>query len=293
MPSEYKGSAISKGTIVNDSYEVEFKGEIVTKHYNVYLPAGYNQDDKEQKYNVFYLMHGGGENENTLFGGPGQELELKRIIDIMIEKGDIEPMIVVTPTFYNHVDEAGNRTDYDIVNFYKELQNIIIPKVESTYNTAYGEAVDNAEENNARMKDTREHRAFGGFSMGSACTWYTFINSLDYIKYYVPLSGDCWAISGSADNTKSVETAEYLANVVKDSDYNNIDGFKLLCATGSNDIAYPNMNPQMQEMKKLPEFKFDKDTTIGNTYYIVADGGTHAWNFVNQYLYNILPDLFK
>lgn len=293
MPSEYKGSAISKGTIVNDTYEVEFKGEIVTKHYNVYLPAGYNQDDKEQKYNVFYLMHGGGENENTLFGGPGQELELKRIIDIMIEKGDIEPMIVVTPTFYNHVDEAGNRTDYDIVNFYKELQNIIIPKVESTYNTAYGEAVDNAEENNARMKDTREHRAFGGFSMGSACTWYTFINSLDYIKYYVPLSGDCWAVSGSANNTKSVETAEYLANVVRDSDYNNVDGFKLLCATGSSDIAYPNMNPQMQEMKKLDEFVFDKDITVGNTYYIVADGGTHAWNFVNQYLYNILPDLFK
>ncbi|SET54970.1 sugar-binding protein [[Clostridium] polysaccharolyticum] len=293
MPSEYKGAAISKGTIVNDSYEVEFNGEVVTKHYNVYLPAGYHQDDKEQKYNVFYLMHGGGENENTLFGGPGQELELKRIIDIMIEKGDIEPMIVVTPTFYNHVDEKGNRTDADIDNFYKELQNIIIPKVESTYNTAYGEAVDNEEENKARMNDTREHRAFGGFSMGSACTWYTFINSLDYIKYYVPLSGDCWAISGSADNTKSAETAEYLANVVKDSNYNNVNGFKLLCATGSNDIAYPNMNPQMQEMKKLSEFVFDKDTTIGNTYFIVADGGTHAWNFVNQYLYNILPDLFK
>lgn len=293
MPSEYKGTATSKGTIINDSYEVEFGGETVTKHYNVYLPAGYNQDDKEQKYNVFYLMHGGGENENTLFGGPGQELELKRIIDIMIEKGDIEPMIVVTPTFYNRIDEAGNRTDYDIVNFYKELQNIIIPKVESTYNTAYGEAVDTEEAHKARMKDTRENRAFGGFSMGSACTWYTFINSLDYIKYYVPLSGDCWAISGSADNTKSTETAQYLAKVVKDSNYNNIDGFKLLCATGSSDIAYPNMNPQMQEMKKLSEFVFDKDTAKGNTYYMVADGGTHAWNFVNQYLYNILPDLFK
>lgn len=293
MPSEYKGTATSRGTIVNDSYEVDFKGETVTKHYNVFLPAGYNQEDTEQKYNVFYLMHGGGENENTLFGGPGQELELKRIIDIMIEKGDIEPMIVVTPTFYNHVDEAGNRTDDDIANFYKELQNIIIPKVESTYNTAYGAAVDTAKENKARMKDTREHRAFGGFSMGSACTWYTFINSLDYIKYYVPLSGDCWALSGTASSAKSAETAEYLADVVKNSNYTGIDDFKLLCATGSSDIAYPNMNPQMEEMKKLPEFVFDKDTTIGNTYFIVADGGTHAWNFVNQYLYNILPDLFK
>ena len=72
------------------------------------------------------------------------------------------------------------------------------------------------------------------------------------------------------------------------------DDFKLLCATGDQDIAYPNMAPQMAEMEKLSDmFIFDQDLSKGNTYFMVAPAGTHAWGFVNQYLYHILPDLFQ
>lgn len=279
MPSEYKALSTSGGAIVTLSYQAIKAGseEFDTKNYNVYLPYGYNQDDTTKKYNVFYLMHGGGENENTLFGGPGQNLELKRILDNMIAKGVIEPMIVVTPSFYN----GGN----DIATFHNELISDIIPVVENKYNTycttTGAITLDD-------IKATREHRAFGGFSMGSACTWYVFANCLDYIKYYVPLSGECWAVSGTAE-----DKAEFLADVVKDKKV-GINDFELLCATGSGDIAYPNMKPQMDEMKKLTEtFIFDKDISQGNCYFMVAEGGTHAWNFINQYLYNILPDLFK
>lgn len=288
MPSEYKGDtingtsiAVSGGAIVARSYKTLVKGsttEYVDKKYNVYLPYGYDPDDKSTRYNVFYLMHGGGENENTLFGGPNQNLELKRILDIMIGKGEIEPMIVVTPTF--------NGGEDDIATFYKELLNTLIPQVETEFNTfmtGTGTLDD--------LIETRDHRAFGGFSMGSACTWYVFINCLDYIKYYVPLSGECWALSGTASSSLSKDTAEYLRDVVIK---HGSPDFKIYAATGSGDIAYPNMAPMMVELEKLDDvFIFNQDITKGNTYFMVAEGGTHAWNFVNQYLYNIFPDLFK
>lgn len=49
-----------------------------------------------KKYNIFYLMHGGGENENTIFSS---DVKFNNMLDHMIQNGDIEPMMVVTPTF--------------------------------------------------------------------------------------------------------------------------------------------------------------------------------------------------
>ncbi len=276
LPSGYKTLSSKPGTIEKLNYTW---GNDV-KYFNVYLPNGYNQSNTSKKYNVVYLMHGGGEDENLLFGGPGQNKELKVIIDNMIAKGDIEPVIVVTPSF--------NKGRNDVAYFHEELTKTLIPLVETKYNTYLNS------KSTADMKASREHRAFGGFSMGSVCTWYTFINCLDYIKYYMPLSGDCWALGGTAGGSKPKETAEYLANVARKSGYKAPQDYKLFCATGSDDIAYPNMKPQMDEMKKITDtFKYSGDPKEGNFYFMVANGGTHWWGYVNQYIYNILPDLFK
>ncbi len=280
LPDEYRGESDKQGTIEKLEYNTaNLDNGMDTKYLNVYLPYGYDSANKNKKYNVLYLMHGGGENENLLFGGPGESKELKRIIDNMIAKGEIEPLIVVTPTFY------GGKNEVDF--FYQELMSDVIPLVESKYNT-YAKSTSLRD-----IKASREHRAFGGFSMGSVCTWYTYINCLDYIKYYMPLSGDCWALNGDASKNNAKETAELLADVARKSGYKPQD-YKLFCATGSADIAYPNMKPQIDELKKLTDtFIYSSDTKKGNLYFMVCEGGTHAWNFVNQYIYNILPDLFK
>ncbi len=279
VPVEYKAESKYPGTIESLGYKADnLKNGKDDKKLNVYLPYGYDAEDKTKKYNILYLMHGGGENENLLFGGPGQSKELKKILDNMIANGDIEPMIVVTPTF------NGGKNDTAL--FHEELVQEIIPLVETKYNTYL------ASSSPADMKASREHRAFGGFSMGSVTTWYTFINCLDYFKYYMPLSGDCWALGQAVGSTKAKETAEYLAKVAKDAGYGTKD-YYLFCATGSADIAYPNMKPQIDAMMKLKDsFIYSADTEKGNFYFIVSDGGTHAWNWVNQYIYDILPDLF-
>lgn len=284
VPNEYRLNSTKPGTIEQIEYTVtnEDNSKMVKKM-NVYLPNGYNPSDSTKKYNVLYLMHGGGENETTIFGGPGENKDLKKIIDNMISNGDVEPFIVVTPSFYTNSQDAVKDTSI----FNKELMKYVVPMIETKYHTyaASGSLND--------LKASRSHRAFGGFSMGSVTTWYTFINCLDYFKYYMPLSGDCWLLGQGSGGTKSVETAQYLATVAKNSGYKPTD-YYVFSATGAKDIAYPNLNPQIDAMIKLKDsFIYSADTTKGNFYFIVSPDGTHAWNWVDQYVYDILPDLFK
>ncbi|SFD49716.1 Enterochelin esterase [Paenibacillus catalpae] len=280
VPDEYRMESDNPGTIENLSYKAaNLDGGTDDKKLNVYLPYGYDASNPNKHYNVLYLMHGGGENENLIFGGPGQSKELKKILDNMIANGDIEPLIVVTPTFYGGKD--------DVALFHEELMNTVVPLVETKYNTyVKSGSLDD-------LKASRAHRAFGGFSMGSVTTWYTFIHDLDYFKYYIPLSGDSWILEQTGGGLKPKETAEYIADVARASGYKPQD-YYIFSATGTQDIAYPNLKPQIDAMKQLTDvFVYSSDMKKGNFYFIAADGGTHAWNWVNQYIYDILPDLFR
>jgi enterochelin esterase-like enzyme len=279
VPDEYRAENKKQGTIESLEYTAaNLNNGTDTKKLNVYLPYGYNATDTSEKYNVLYLMHGGGENENTIFGGPGQNKELKKILDNMIANGDIEPLIVVTPSFYGGMN--------DTALYHEELMNIVIPLVETKYHTYAASA------NIYDIKASRDHRAFGGFSMGSITTWNIYVNCLDYFKYYLPLSGG-YQVFGQTTETTFQEAAALLAKVPKDAGYTPKD-YYIFCATGSLDIAYPGQKPLVDAMKELKDsFIYSANTEKGNFYFIVSDGGTHAWYWVNQYIYDILPDLFK
>lgn len=280
LPDAYRIENNKPGKIESIHYKTpNLNNGTDDKKLNVYLPYGYDASATNKKYNVLYLMHGGGENEDLLFGGPGQSKELKKILDNMIASGDIEPLIVVTPTF--------NGGKNDVALFHEELMDTIVPLVENKYNT-YAKSGSLED-----LKTSREHRAFGGFSMGSVTTWYTFIHALDYFKYYIPLSGDSWIIEQRGGGLQPEKTAEYLANVAKKSGYKPHD-YYIFSATGKLDIAYPNLKPQIDAMKQLTDvFIYSSDTKKGNFYFLTADSGTHAWNWQNQYIYDILPDLFS
>lgn len=279
LPDEYRAVSEEPGTIETLTYTTaNLQNGVDHKRLHVYLPHGYDAADASAKYNVLYLMHGGGENEDLLFGGPGQEKELKRILDNMIANGDIDPLIVVTPTFY------GGKNDTAL--FHEELIQDIVPLVETKYHTyaASGSLED--------LQASRAHRAFGGFSMGAVTTWNIFVHGLDYFKYYMPLSGDSWALGEKAGSDRAKETAQFLADVARASGYTPQD-YYIFSATGKLDIAYPNLKPQIDAMKQITDvFIYSSDTSKGNFYFIAADGGTHAWYWQNQYIYDILPDLF-
>lgn len=174
IPEEYFTPAGEQGIIERLNYQTyesmsyENRTKQLEKTAYVYLPYGYTE---EKQFPVFYLMHGGWSNETTYLGTPEHPNVLKNVIDHAIQEGKMEPMIVVCPTYNNESpDDSG---DYGLAlrltdNYHNELVNDLIPAVEGNYRT-YAEGTSPKE-----LKESRDHRAFAGFSMGSVTTWHTF-----------------------------------------------------------------------------------------------------------------------
>lgn len=166
IPTKYSSRRYKHcGTIEHityPSYDYFGDGSALEKPANVYLPYGY---DETNQYNVLYLMHGIGGDENE-WGMVGNTSQIKMIMDNLIFNGDIEPFIVVTPNGRSGADFANKSSDYNsFYEFGKELRNDLIPYIESHYAT-YGKAG----EADYDMKSEREHRAMAGLSMGGMQT---------------------------------------------------------------------------------------------------------------------------
>ena len=265
-PSSYANAIPQAGRIVKETYN----GINGTNSLNVYLPYGY---DANKKYNVFYFMHGMGDNEDTLFYNNNGEMQ--RVLDNMIQKGDIEPMIVVTPTF----NKVSSDTFYNAENFYKEFRESVVPFVEGKYPT-YAKSTSAAD-----LKASRMHRAYGGFSMGSVSTWAVFENCVDMVGYFLPMSGAHHWGTGNPD-------AGALARAVDKAGLKKNEYF-IMSATGTSDFAYSALNPQIEDMKKYSQFVYTSDFSKGNFWFILANGNGHDWVAVRQYLYNGLPFFFR
>ena len=262
----YRSNASKTGTVVKETYN----GINGTNSLNVYLPYGY---DKNKKYNIYYFMHGMGDNENSLFYNDNGESV--RLIDNMIQNGDIEPMIIVTPTF----NKVSSDTFYNAENFYKEFRESVVPFVEGKYSTY---AASTSMED---IKASRMHRAYGGFSMGSVSTWAVFENCVDIVGYFMPMSGAHHWGTGTAD-------AGALARAVDKAGLKKNEYF-IMSATGTSDFANPVLSPQIEAMKKLSQFEYTSDFSKGNLWFILANGGEHSWYYVRQYIYNCLPFFFR
>ena len=277
------GDASERGTIRQITYTTRNeKGETVEKYANVYLPCRY---DPEKRYNIFYLMHGGGGNPDAwLDSSP-----LKNMLDLSIQRGELEPLLVVTPTYYTEgTGKPGMDGEHDkTVAFQKELAEDLIPAVETAYKT-YAETVDPA-----GLKASRLHRGFGGFSMGAVTTWNAFVYNIGIIGYFMPLSGDCWAIERLGGSSQSEKTARYLHDAAVKSGYKP-DEYFIYAATGTEDIAFKQLYGQVNAMLRFPDtFKDASGFAAGNFCYHFEEGAVHAYPDVCQYVYQALPCFFK
>lgn len=278
-----KGGTLEKIHYTSNSYD---ENHLVTeKEALVYLPYGYGEN-KEQSYNILFLMHGGGCDQEDLFGGLEAGTDLKNILDHMIADGLIEPMVVVTPTFYFQGTESALRSTVDArlltENFHQELIKDLLPAVENSY----------------RVKCNRENRAFGGFSMGSEATWNVFARCLKDFKYFLPMCGDYWVVQLKGGLECPVETVDYLVQAVREA---GCDFFVAPCV-GDEDVAYDAMDSLVKEMKNRPEFVFAENYSgdVGgqvldsktNVVYYVEPGGIHVRQYLHKYVRNVLPMFF-
>lgn len=274
IPSNYYNKAKEQGKLEElyyDTYESKTyneKSKKLNKRAIVYTPYGY---DETKKYNIIYIMHGGWSNETTSLGTPDNPGQFKNVIDNAIQNGDIEPIIIVCPTYNNESsDDSGDYTlaYYTLtVNYHNELRNDLIPVVESKYST-YAESAKEED-----IIKSREHRAFGGFSMGSVTTWHTFMNNLDEFKYFITSSG---AVSSSD-----------IDNSVKRQGYTNKDFF-MMSFTGTEDFAGDGFEGLINDLLNKPSNNFIAGTNEnnGNLYFRVKDGYTHDHLAFMTYMYN-------
>ena len=273
------------GEVVRITYEaadyVGGKGKY-TKSAFVYLPRGY--EDSTEKYNVLYLMHGGADNERWYFESENDYTPFRNMLDNMVAEGMMKPCIICTPTYMN----PNSRSIPDSCKFFhRELLNEVIPAVEERFRCF---AEDMSEET---LRRTRMHRAFGGFSMGSVTTWWTFMSMLDKIAWYLPISGDSWCVEEKGGSTHAERTAELLAEAVRSSGLTAGD-FYIYSGTGSEDIAYPNLTPQIEAMKRLTDvFTYCDSFDKGNLYFAVRENGYHDIHTVARIVYNGLPKFFR
>ena len=84
---------------------------------------------------------------------------------------------------------------------------------------------------------SRDHRAFCGFSMGSATTWHTFEYCLDYFRYFMPSSGSL------------TTDGDYMASIVTDTGH-DWDDFFIFAASGTDDFAYSSFRRQIEAMEE-------------------------------------------
>ena len=282
VPEEYFAPSDHPGQVVELTYDsrdyTDAAEPAIQKTAYIYLPCGYDETDMETRYDILYLMHGwtmtAGDFFDTARSG------IVPMLDHMIANGDIPPVIVVCATFDAQNQSQGfSRSVEELSVFHRDLRENLIPFVESRYHTY---AQDVTEEG---LRASREHRAFGGFSQGAVTTWYQFIYNLDYIKYFVPMSGDCWIMGTYGGRNYPVETVDYLEQVVSDGGWSG-DNFYIYQGIGTDDPIWDQTDSQIQEMLTRELF------TADNLHYAIIQGGRYDIDACERYLYHALQNFF-
>lgn len=297
LPKGYKKANDKAGTVTREDYttyvydENGVPGEAIEATMYVYTPYNY---DPSKKYNILYLMHGGGDNQGFWFGeaeyAEGGEKYTKAqrkyttaVLDNMIANGICGDVIVVTPTLYNNYNATN-----DLARFRYEMKNDIIPTIENKYATyAKGDvSVDN-------LIATRDHRAYAGLSMGSMTGFQAIWGGcIDYFAYLGNFSA--WGSMGSEEDV----VLAYAQQLVKEKteDFADYDLKYWYNGTGTKDFARDGHVIGYAKMLEIGSsfLQEGEDLANGDNCIIVdlPDMG-HAYNAWVIDLYNVLTVFFK
>lgn len=279
VPQSYLEPASRQGRVERLDYESRDyvrDSSPVTKTSYVYLPYGYDETDLQTRYNIVYLMHGWGGHAGEYF----EYSNIKEILDNMIAKGDIEPTIFVSASFYNKNSSTvfGSSED-EFRAFHLDFENHLMPAVEGKYHTYAENTTDEA------LKASRDHRAFGGFSLGSVTTWLQFCYDYDFIRYFLPMSGSSWYY-GTYGNFQYGRNVDFIENLVQE---NNLDerGYFIYHAVGTSDTVKSQSLGMSAEMLSRPAF------TADHYVFYQKEGGYHDFDAVREFMYNALPLFFN
>lgn len=279
VPSTYLSAAQHGGSVQRieyDSMDYAESGDPVKKQAYVYLPYGYDEADADTRYNILYLMHGWGGHAGEYF----EYANIKNIFDNMIANGDIEPLIVVSATFYHENSSTDFGSSEDALRaFHNDFEKHMMPAVEGQFHT-YAKSTSDED-----LKASRDHRAFGGFSLGSVTTWLQFCYDYDYIRYFLPMSGSSWYY-GTYGNFRIKDNVDFIESLVKDNDLDS-RGYFIYHAVGTQDQVKSQSIDMANEMLSREIF------TPNHYVFYQKEGGVHDHYAVREFIYNALPYFFR
>ena len=143
----------------------------------------------------------------------------------------------------------------------------MIPAVESKYSTYARDTTPQG------LQASRDHRGFGGFSMGSVNTWATFRYTLDYFRYFMPMSGN-YSLNG-----------RYMASLIKAQ---GTPDTEVSSTSGTNDFAYSAFKAQIMAMAEDSDgfFTLADSESGGNLSFREHEGYEHNATACDEYTYN-------
>jgi enterochelin esterase family protein len=251
-PKVYSIQNVPHGTV---SYRYYYSKELGTRPLVIYTPPGYEQNVNE-KYPVFFLLHGTTDTEETWTKVGRANI----ILDNLIAQGKAKPMIIVMPygrAFPVITKESGSLRNWEnLQEFQKDFKNYILPFVENNY----------------RVKPGPEYKAIAGFSGGGGTSLYIGLGNPDLFAYV------CGYAPGMLQSEFDRNNAVPFAN--PELTNKRLKLFWLGC--GKEDSLYGVLQ---QYLKVLDEKKIKYQSFI-------TDGG-HTWMNCKKFLNETAPLLFK
>lgn len=276
LPVEMMKESTRQGVVKRFVYETQTYDTDVSRPLEkgawVYLPFDYSADSQ---YNILYLLHGGGVNEDWWFR---MFPDTVRILDNMMAEKICAPCIIVTPTYYRG-EEKDRDAEYITEHFHYELRRDLIPAVESAFSTYAGGDV--SEEN---LIKTRGHRAFAGLSLGSMTTYRAALyHNFDLFSWYGAFSG-CCGPRGNRDTE-----VERIRKTLADGESRGLGLDYLFCCNGDQDIAYAEHREIMDRaLAACPQL------IQGENYdFFTIPDGIHDMKAWQLHLYHALQIFFR
>jgi enterochelin esterase-like enzyme len=227
---------------------------------HVYTPPGY--DASSDKYPVFYLLHGGGDEDSgwSTVGRAGF------ILDNLLAAGQARPMIVVMPngSLPRPAVAPGAQLDPKELaalqdRFTNELLKDVVPTIEKNF----------------RVKTGVENRALAGLSMGGGQTTRVLTSHPDQFGYVGIWSAGLFGGDPAAFEQQNKAFLDNAAEVNKSVK-------RLEITVGDKDFALAGSKALAGVLEKH-----------GIKHQLKLTGGGHTWINWRHYLNEFAPQLFR
>lgn len=258
----YAVNDIPHGTVSKVWYDSPQAG--TDRRMTVYTPAGYERSGK--RYPVLYLLHGMGGDENAW-----SELgRATQILDNMIARGQIEPMIVVMPNGNMDMDAAPGESSWGFTQ-----PTTALPKtMEGSFESHFPDLVKFVDKTYRTRADKR-HRAVAGLSMGGFHALHISKQYPDMFDYVGLFSAAILPRDGAQSDIYANQDAKLARQFAKAPALYWI-------AIGEKDFLYRANQDYRRQLD---------DKGYRYTYVESPDG--HIWKNWRLYLTQFLPQLFR